>query len=248
LSTEVWPEGYDRLLFGEVDSTMAEARRIAGDLVHPTWIFARRQTAARGRRGRVWENPPGNFAATLVMRPGGGAAAAALRSFLAANAVFESLARHADRSALSLKWPNDVLLNGGKVAGILLESTGTGAEVDWLAIGIGVNLIHSPRGVAGAAFPPVSLLEETGSRVDALDFLFTLADCYATQEAIFDRLGFQQIRESWLENAARLGEVITARTGREEITGRFETVDEAGQLVLSTSRGIVRIPAADVYF
>jgi len=227
---------------------MAEARRIAPDLIRPTWIFARRQTAARGRRGRVWENPPGNFAATLVMRPGGGPGVAALRSFSAANALFEALAMHADRTALAHKWPNDVLLNGGKVAGILLESTGSQGRIDWLSIGVGVNLIHSPRGVTDTAFPPVSLLEETGSRVDALEFLSTLADCFATQEAIFERLGFGQIRESWLENAARLGEVITARTGREDIRGKFETVDEAGQLVLSTTRGIVRIPAADVYF
>jgi BirA family biotin operon repressor/biotin-[acetyl-CoA-carboxylase] ligase len=227
---------------------MAEARRIASHLTRPTWIFARRQTAARGRRGRVWQNPPGNFSATLVMRPGGSAGAAALRSFSAANAVFEALAMHADRSALSLKWPNDVLLNGGKVAGILLESTGAGGVIDWLSIGIGVNLIHSPRGMEDAPFPPVSLLEEAGSRVEATDFLCTLADCFATQEAIFERLGFQQIRESWLENAARVGEVITARTGRDEITGKFETVDEAGQLVLSTARGLVRIPAAEVFF
>lgn len=227
---------------------MAEARRVAPDLTRPTWIFARRQTAARGRRGRAWENPPGNFAATLVMRPGGGPSAAALRSFSAANAVFEALAMHANRSALALKWPNDVLLNGGKVAGILLESSGAGGRIDWLSIGIGVNLIHSPRGMDDSPFPPVSLLEETGSRVEALDLLGTLADCFATQEAIFERLGFQQIRESWLENAAKLGEVITARTGRDEVTGKFETVDEAGQLVLSTSRGLVRIPAADVYF
>jgi BirA family biotin operon repressor/biotin-[acetyl-CoA-carboxylase] ligase len=227
---------------------MAEARRVASDLTRPTWIFARRQTAARGRRGRVWENPDGNFSATLVMRPGGGPGAAALRSFSAANAVFEALAMHANRSALALKWPNDVLLNGGKVAGILLESTGSAGAIDWLSIGIGVNLIRSPRGMENSAFAPVSLLEETGSRVEAIEFLGTLADCFATQEAIFQRLGFQQIRESWLENAARLGEIITARTGREEITGKFETVDEAGQLVLSTSRGMVRIPAADVYF
>ncbi len=70
----------------------------------------------------------------------------------------------------------------------------------------------------------------------------------ATEEAIFDRIGFGPIRERWLEHAAKLGEVITARTTREDISGTFETVDEAGQLVLKTARGIVRIPAADVYF
>lgn len=228
---------------------MAEARRrLAHDLPRPTWVFARHQTAARGRLGRQWESPRGNFSATLVMRPEGSPAAAALRSFLAANAVFEALAMHANRDALALKWPNDILLNDGKVAGILLESAGLRGSVDWLSIGIGVNLIHSPAGLRNAPFPPVSLLEETGARVDAREFLFTLADCYATEERILERLGFQPIRERWLERAAKLGEIITARTGREEITGRFETVDEIGQLVLTTGKGRVRIPAADVYF
>ena len=228
---------------------MAEAkRRLAHDLPRPTWVFARHQTAARGRLGRGWANPKGNFSATLVMRPEGSPTAAALRSFLAANAVFEALAMHANRDALALKWPNDVLLNDGKVAGILLESAGLGSVIEWLSIGVGVNLIHSPQATPDMAIRPVSLLEETGARVDAREFLFTLADCYATEERILERLGFQPIRERWLERAARLGELITARTGREEITGRFDTVDEIGQLVLTTAKGKIKIPAADVYF
>lgn len=229
---------------------MAEARRrLAHDLRRPTWIFARHQTAARGRLGRKWINPEGNFSATLVMRPEGPPAAAALRSFLAANAVYQALGLHVTRrDALSLKWPNDVLLHDGKIAGILLESVGGNGRIDWLSIGIGVNLIHSPREIADPSLPAVSLLEETGMRVDARDFLNTLADCYATEERILERLGFQPIRERWLECAARLGETITARTPREEITGRFENVDEAGRLVLKTSRGEVKISAADIYF
>ena len=123
-----------------VDSTNAEAARLAPTLLKPTWIMARRQTAARGRRGRPWEMPPGNFAATLVMRPGGHPTWAALRSFVAANAVYATLDMYARDASLALKWPNDVLLSGGKVAGILLESTGKGKTVDWLSIGIGVNL------------------------------------------------------------------------------------------------------------
>jgi BirA family biotin operon repressor/biotin-[acetyl-CoA-carboxylase] ligase len=78
--------------------------------------------------------------------------------------------------------------------------------------------------------------------------LSMLASNMATEERIFDELGFGPIRENWLKNAAKLGEVITARTARSEITGTFETVDEAGQLVLLTSKGRVTIPAADVYF
>ena len=147
-----------------------------------------------------------------------------------------------------MKWPNDVLLNGGKVAGILLEATGRGGEVDWLSIGIGVNLVDVPADVQDAAFPPVSLRGEGGEACDQDEMLSMLASNMATEERIFAELGFGPIRESWLRKAARLGEVITARTAREEYVGTFETVDEAGQLVLQTPRGRVTIPAADVYF
>ncbi len=243
-----WPEGTDRIILEEVDSTMAEAARMAPDLKRPTWIMALRQTAARGRRGNVWQNPQGNFAATFVFRPDGSAATAALRSFSAANALYEALALSVDRDRLSVKWPNDVLLNGGKVAGILLESVGTARALDWLSIGIGVNLAAVPEGVQAAAFPPVSLVGEGGDSVGRHEMLSRLATNMATEEGIFSEMGFAPIREKWLRHAARLGEVITARTARDEITGRFETVDEAGQLVLVTASGKVAVPAADVYF
>ncbi len=241
--SETWPERYDRIVLDSVDSTMAEAIRLAPELGRPTWIVAREQTGGHGRRGAAWATLPGNLAATLLMRPGGVAGWAALRSFLAANALFETLALSVDRTRLSTKWPNDVLLDGGKVAGILLESASTGDAVDWLAIGVGVNLAAAPD-MPGASFPPVALQDGP----DPLTFLGHLAGHYATEEAILDRLGFAPIREKWLRSAARLGEVITARTGKEEITGRFETVDEAGRLVLETPDGRREIPAADVYF
>ena len=243
-----WPEGIGRVVLEEVDSTMSEAARRAPTLDHPTWIMAKRQSAARGRRGRSWVNQKGNFAATFIFKPNGSPAAAALRSFMAANALFEALAMKVDRDRLALKWPNDVLLNGGKVAGILLESSGAGGRVEWLSIGVGVNLAGVPKGVTDADFPPVSLLSEGGQPCDVHEMLSMLASNMATEERIFDELGFGPIRENWLKNAAKLGEVITARTARSEITGTFETVDEAGQLVLQTSKGRVTIPAADVYF
>lgn len=247
MSTDLWPEGYDRIVLDEVDSTNAEAARRAPYLDRPTWIMAHRQTAGRGRRGRRWEMPAGNFAATLVMRPGGQPAWAALRSFLAANALYATLDMYVRDASLALKWPNDVLLNGGKVAGILLESTGAGKTVDWLAVGIGVNLAAKPETPGDPAFPPVCLADH-GDPVDPEDFLTVLAGHYATEESILDRLGFDAIREDWLQRAARLGEVITARTSKEVITGLFDTVDEAGNLVLITGAGRRVIPAADVYF
>ena len=167
---------------------------------------------------------------------------------MAANALFEALALKIDRDRLAVKWPNDVLLNGGKVAGILLESSGKAGQVDWLSIGIGVNLVAAPETVTDTAFPPVSLEGEGGQSCDCQEMLSMLASNMATEESIFRELGFAPILESWLKKAARLGEVITARTARDEITGRFETVDEAGQLVLETPKGRVTIPAADIYF
>ncbi len=243
-----WPAGYARVILDSVDSTMSEAARRAPGIDRPTWIMAHRQTAARGRRGRAWAHPEGNLAATLIYRPYATPPEAARRSFLAANALFETLAIYVERSRLSLKWPNDVLLNGGKVAGILLESAGQGPYVDWLSVGVGVNLRAAPAGIVAAAFPPVSLAGEGGADVGPEEFLTVLAGHYATQEGKLDQFGFARIREDWLRHAARLGETITADTGRDRFTGVFDTIDRDGNLVLITAVGPQAIPAADIFF
>jgi BirA family biotin operon repressor/biotin-[acetyl-CoA-carboxylase] ligase len=236
----------------EVDSTNAEAARLAPELAGPEWILGLRQTAGRGRRGRAWNDPQGNFAATLVMRPAETPDQVALRSFVASLALFDAFVGATGRSeGLTLKWPNDVLLNGGKIAGILLESAGfSGGAVSHIAIGIGVNLREAPQAaqVETQATRPVSLLSETGANVDPESFLDLLAAAYARWEHQFVTYGFEPIRTAWLARAARLGEVITARTTRDETTGTFETVDTAGNLVLNTAKGRVTIPAADIFF
>ncbi len=246
-----WPKGYGRRILDEVDSTLNEAARIAASLSGPEWILAHRQTAGRGRRGRTWADSTGNFAATLVLRPAGDPARIALRSFVAALALFDACVAVTGRTdGFALKWPNDVLLNGGKLAGILLESAGQGGAITHLSIGIGVNLVQAPpvEKVEARALRPVSLLSETGAQVTPEDFLTYLADAYARYEDQFITLGFAPIRTAWLDRAARLGQVISARTGTSETSGTFETVDAMGNLVLLTPKGRVSIPAADVYF
>ncbi len=246
-----WPQGYGLHLLQEVDSTLNEAARLAPTTSGPVWIMAHHQSAARGRRGRAWANPKGNLAATLLMHPQGAPEEAALRSFVAALALFDACVAVTGRaSGLSLKWPNDVLLNGGKLAGILLESTGQGRGVSHLAIGIGVNLSEAPGAdsIEPGALRPVSLLSETGALATPEDFLTELAVAFARHETQFTTYGFDPIRTAWLSRAARLGEVITARTAGSETTGTFETVDAGGNLVLNTAKGRVSIPAADVYF
>ncbi|MFW2541763.1 biotin--[acetyl-CoA-carboxylase] ligase [Primorskyibacter sp. 2E107] len=241
-----WPEGYGRRVLAEVDSTNAEGARIAGTLAGPEWILGLRQTAARGRRGRAWVNPPGNFAASLVMRPSEAPEVVALRSFVASLALYDAVsAVVGDATGLALKWPNDVLLHGGKLAGILLESV-----AGHLVIGIGVNLIAAPGAelVEPEAVQPVSLLAETGRRVAPEALFEALAASYALREAAFVAYGFAPIREAWLSHAARIGEEIVARTGSSEHRGTFETVDERGNLVLKTSEARRAIAAADVFF
>ncbi|SDX20399.1 BirA family transcriptional regulator, biotin operon repressor / biotin-[acetyl-CoA-carboxylase] ligase [Roseicitreum antarcticum] len=255
-----WPAGVDRVVLAEVDSTNAEAARRARDLTQPTWILALRQTAGRGRRGRAWVDPTGNFAATLVMRPAGPPGAAAQRSFIAALALFDACVAVTGRpDGFALKWPNDVLLNGCKLAGILLESLGSvggsgggsvgvsGAWVAHLAIGIGVNLRNAPPAQDGAV-RPVNLWDEAGAAVTPEEFLDALAPAFAHYEAQFTTYGFAPIRNAWLARAARLGETITARTVTESYDGVFETIDDSGALILNTARGRMAIPAADVFF
>ena len=246
-----WPVEYARRVLSTVDSTNAEAARIAPDLKAPEWILAYEQTAARGRRGRAWVMPEGNFAATLVLPVSGSAADAALRSFVASLALRDAfVAATGQDAAFALKWPNDVLLRGGKVAGILLENAGQRGGMTHLAIGIGVNLAAAPRAeqVEEGAVRPVSLRAELGMSITPEAFLELLASAFARYETQFQTYGFAPIRTAWMAHAARLGEVITARTARDEWQGTFREVDETGQLVLETSQGRIAIPAADVYF
>lgn len=247
----LWPKGVGRRILLQTDSTNAEGMRLAPTLSGPEWIVARLQTAGRGRRGRSWDSPHGNFAGTLMMRPTEPADKVALRSFVAALALYDTLVAILGRTeGLELKWPNDVLLDGGKVAGILLESEGTGNRIEHLAIGIGVNLASAPdpETLEPEAVPPIALDDVMGGTIGPENFLELLGPSYAYWEDQFVSRGFAPIRAAWLDRAARLGELITARTGRQDLIGTFETVDEAGNLILTNAEGRHAIPAAEVFF
>jgi BirA family transcriptional regulator, biotin operon repressor / biotin---[acetyl-CoA-carboxylase] ligase len=185
------------------------------------------------------------------MAPEGPAAGVALRSFVASLALRDALVEVTGLpQAFMLKWPNDVLCNGGKIAGILLESASSGAGVAYLVVGIGVNLIAAPATsmIEPGAVPPVTLLAETGLRVEPEVFLNALAPAFARREAQLVGQGFGSIRADWLAHAANIGQPIRARTGTATHHGTYETVDEAGALILTTAQGRLAIPAADVFF
>ena len=240
-----------RITLPEIDSTNAEGFRRAASLPGPTWILAGVQTAGRGRRARPWSSPAGNFHGTLVLKPTEPPETVALRSFAAALALRDAFAQVTSLpQSFALKWPNDVLCNGGKIAGILLESQGLNTPDATLCIGVGVNLIAAPdpSQVEAGAVPPVSLLQESGLRIAPKAFLDALAPAYARWETIFRTEGFAPLRAAWLTHAARLGQPIRARTGTETRAGTFETIDTTGNLILRMANGTVAIPAAEVFF
>ena len=237
-----------RIVLPVVGSTNAEAALRAPG---PAWVLGLEQTAGRGRRARAWASPRGNFHASLVMAPAGPPATVALRSFVASLALRDALcAVTGTPQAFALKWPNDVLCNGGKIAGILLESISAGAGVAHLVVGIGVNLIAAPDAsmIEAGAVPPVTLLAETGKRITPETLLDALAPAFALREAQQQDEGFASIRADWLAHAANLGQPIRARTGCDTHHGTFETIDADGALVLTTAAGRLAIPAADVFF
>ncbi len=228
-----------------VDSTNAEARRraIAGAR-GPLWISAARQTAGRGRRGRSWDTGAGNLAATLLLRPEAPPAAAAQLSFAAALAAADMAQRFAPQALVTVKWPNDVLGEGRKLAGILLESGDDNGF--WLAIGIGVNLAHFP---ADTEFPATALAALGVTAPLPETALTVLAARFADWHDAWRENGFEALRDAWLARADRLGGRIRARLPREEQSGVFEGIDASGALLLGQGPGRVRaIAAAEVFW
>ncbi|WP_240002284.1 biotin--[acetyl-CoA-carboxylase] ligase [Oleisolibacter albus] len=227
-------------------STNDEAKELArSGALEGTLVWALRQTGGRGRRGRVWTSPPGNLYCSLILRPDMPAAAAALVSFVAAIAVAEAV------SALipgrpQLKWPNDVLVDGAKISGILLESeAGAAGRLDWLVLGVGINVAHRPEGLPYAA---TSLAAAGAAELDVAVVLGRYASSFAAWYARFRQQGFAPVRAAWRNAAFGLGGPITVRLQDGQFEGRFIDLDAEGGLLVETGDGLRRVTAGDVFF
>ncbi len=240
------PDGYSIAIFDSIDSTNEEARRNAATAADRTVYWARRQTAGRGRRGRSWMSEPGNLFVSLLLKPDLPLAQAAQLSFVSALAVSDLLLRAGAQDRVALKWPNDVLLDGAKICGILLEASSTGARVDAMIVGMGLNLASHPADTPYAAtdFRTAGLGD-----VDADTALTWLLEAFELRYAAWRDRGFGSVRSDWLIRAYRLGQTIQVVLGDETLTGRFAELDETGALVVETGPGVTRhITAGDVYF
>ncbi len=244
--------GVRLLALESVDSTNDEARRLieTGER-GPLWVVAPRQTGGHGRLGRQWISPPGNLHASFILRDFGEAAVAPQLGFVAGVAALRALrAATGDAGRFALKWPNDLLLDGAKLGGILLEnvSAPTGdarmPAASVAVIGVGVNCLEAPRGLP---FEARALTAIGPNAPDAARLFAHLSDALVEALDLWrGGEGFVDIRRAWLGDVAYLGADIRVELPREIVEGRFETIDATGRLILATREGERVVAAGDV--
>ena len=241
------PPPFTAVLRDSVGSTSDEAKALAAaGAAHGTLVWALEQTAGRGRLDRQWQSPRGNLYTSCILRPDVTPARAAELGFVAALAVAETVRALLPAAVpVALKWPNDVLVDGGKVAGILLEAqSGPRGAIDWLVLGMGINVVAAPTDTLYRAVA----LQPLGAVADAKLVLELLYGALAERLDDWQRSGFAGIRARWLALARGLGQPIQIRQGAEMVEGRFVDLDPDGALVLETSGGRRRITTGDVHF
>lgn len=220
--------------------SMARAGAAEGALVH-----ALRQTAGRGRQGNQWMSDTGNLYMSMVLRPQVSAAESGQLSFLVAVALAQTVQAVLPPSAsIALKWPNDVLINGQKIAGILLESESMhsgSAALDWLVLGVGLNIVHAPEGAA-------SLQKAGAENLDVTHIRDLLAGNILSLYRRWQNEGFAVIRAAWLEHAAHLGKTIRVRLPKEEFYAVFDGIDAQGALEVTLDSGAKRVIASGEVF
>jgi BirA family transcriptional regulator, biotin operon repressor / biotin---[acetyl-CoA-carboxylase] ligase len=222
-----------------IGSTNDEARRLAAaGAPHGTVVHADEQEAGRGRFGRTWFSPPGNLYLSVLLRLELPPDRSSELSFVTALTVADAIDALLPRQCKStLKWPNDVLVNNGKIAGILVESV-DGVHI----IGIGVNVLEAPH---NAPYKTATLVGAGGiATVDgARDILL---DSLAKHLEAWTEHGFGPIRTAWLARAHPLGTLLRASIGGRSEEGLFAGLDETGAMLLDTTEGRKRIVAAEV--
>jgi len=234
------------LSFASIDSTNEEIRRRAkAGASEGTAVVAETQTAGRGRRGRTWISRPGNLYCSLLLRPQCSPFDAANLSFAAALAIAEALLPLLPEGIdLRFKWPNDVLLAGKKVAGILIESEIEGGALAFAVVGAGINVAHFPT---DTEFPATSLAA-AGCRTSAHDVMDSYFDHLRLWYGRWRSEGFAPLRDAWLARAAGIGQTIDVRLANERLRGKFSALDGSGALILETDAGPRAITAGDVFF
>lgn len=205
-----------------------------------SWLRAGRQTGGRGRMGRNWDSPAGNLHCSKLIRLRAGDPQPHTLALVAANAV-HALVAPLCAGQTRIKWPNDVLVDGAKVAGILLERAG-----DAVIVGIGINVADYPRNLDR---PVTSLVEQGETDAEAGALLERLAQLFAHWLSIWRAQGLDPVRTHWLLNAHPTGTPMrVVQSDGETVEGKFDTLDREGMLILRLANGKSRaIHAGDIF-
>lgn len=226
-----------------VDSTNSVAKSLASDGA-PTWtvVQALEQHAGRGRHGREWVSPPGNLYTSAILRPTLGLEAWPQMSFVVALAVATVAEQAAPGSTIRLKWPNDVLGDGAKLSGILLETIPAAGRDAAMIVGVGINVAHGPTETRYGA----TCLNRLAGEPVALDWvLVAYLRALVAWHDVWVRYGFTRIRQAWLDRAHGLGQAVEIiRPGDGLLRGRFTGLSEDGRMIVERPDGVVELVVA----
>ena len=241
-TSDSMPVGIDCFYYDEIDSTNAEAlRKRSQGQEGDCWITAKTQTSGRGRQGKNWVSMQGNMFASLLTQtscPQNKLSQISLLAGLAALTAIEQTAQNNVHIAdLCMKWPNDILLKGSKICGILIESRPAGKAGHFdIVIGCGINLKSAPRDVEGF-FPAGNLVDE-GWTCSEDELFIALTRSMRDWFSIWRHgEGYETLRLACLQHSCHLGQLLTIEVGNEKFKGRFTTISAQGAIVLESETG-----------
>ena len=248
-----WPSDMELLEYPSLASTNAEGKRLAFITESDTWIFTHKQTDGRGSRGREWFSGELDFTASFLFYPGGSMRSLAQRTFTASLALFDALVYSGVKPhKLTLKWPNDVLLNSKKVSGVLLETCrDPRSERMALVIGIGINLFScpGPTGEQELNKMATTLKSVLADKTPTARVMLTyLANSLQFWEKVYRDEGFLYVKDAWLNLSYPLGSQVKVKVKGKEYKGYFEGVSENGSFLLKSNDTISKLSIGDVFF
>lgn len=238
-------ELYHLLSYDEVDSTNEEAKRLArGGGAEGAVLWAKQQTGGRGRMGRNWISEEGNLFVSILLKPGRKTAEWPQLSFIASLAAYDAILPMLETAPnLTLKWPNDILLKGKKVGGILLEMFSDEENTNWLVVGVGINIENYPEEVM---FPATCLKENGIEIVSAKIVLSRFLSCFMERYDTWTDKGFAEMQKEWQKHAYKMGEYVTVNSGNGPVKGIFSGIDAAGHMLLDQNGVILPVIAGDI--
>jgi len=253
LATKSWGKG-EMFLFETIDSTNMEGKRLANaGKPEGTVIISEEQSAGRGRKGREWQSAPlKGLWFSLILRPNISPFKATQLTFVIAIGVVKALQNLFPSEDIKIKWPNDIVYNGKKIAGILTEISSEIERINHLVVGIGVNVNHEENDFENASVDPLrikatSLKIESGRKINRIKTLQEILKETEKWYNIYIESGFEIITEEWKNNSVTIGKDVIVYTDNEEISGRALDIDEIGALILRDNEGKERkIVAGDV--